>query len=1001
MKKIIGLSVLFFLLGVQMVVAQAKQITGKVTGSDDGLGIPGVSVIIKGTTIGTVTTIDGGYTLKANSEDVLVFSFVGMKTQEIAVGNNSVLNVVMDAETIGMEEVVVTAYGSKGKVGLKGAVTSVQSEELEQVPIATFDQALQGKTTGVYIAAGSGQPGSGDTKVRIRGNASITGNNAPLYVMDGVPIEPSVFASLNVNDFESISVLKDASASSIYGSRASNGVILITTKRGKAGETKFNYRFQNGWSVKTQDKFDMMNSAEKLTFEEMAKRGEGWRLSPLNPNNVGLSEDQLAANADELDRLRNTNTDWRDVFTRTGQTQSHEVNMSGGNDKTTFYFALQRFDQEGQAIRSDLERTAGRMNLDHKINDKLRFGLSTSMGYTTSSLIESEGGIALANPFAAAYLANPYEFPYDDEGNIITGTGRTGSNALDRLMTTSNDKAETKGVGALFLEYDLFKGLTIKTQVGLDYRMTTYERWVDPDSYAGQQVSNGQQGSISETFRRRSEMNFTNTADYKTEIGEKHVIGALIGSELIKRKYDGFGYTGYGLNGKLPQTPAAITPGSPENNFIPDVSGFKTERNLFSIFSIFNYTYDSKYSFYGSLRRDGSSAFGKNNKYAVLYSAGFTWNITEEAFMNNIVWVDNLKLRASYGTTGNQEGIGNFESQTLYGTGSYNGQPAMGLSHAGDPNIKWEIGEKFNIGIDYNLFANRLSGSVEFYNDITSDLFIVQTLSSWAGVPGDSKSVNAGKMRNRGVEFLINADLVRTHDFNWSIGANLSYNENEILSLGQVDEFEQGTSIVKVGLPLNTHYIVKWGGVDPATGNPMYYTKDGQLTDVYRSSDAVSDFGTSEPPFIGGFNTKISYKGFELRADFSFAHDYKRFNNQTFFQENPNFAQFNLSTNMKTIWQKPGDITEIQRLGTEREFSSKDIEDASFLRFRNLMIAYNFPKTFLQKLDVIDNLRVYAQGQNLYTWTKFTGFDPEDNNNIAQYEYPSSRFFTVGVDVAF
>jgi TonB-linked SusC/RagA family outer membrane protein len=995
MKKMIGLSVILFLLGVQMVLAQAKQITGKVTSSDDGLGIPGVSVTIKGTTIGTVTTIDGDFSIKANSNEVLVYSFVGMKSQEIEVGSQSVINVVLESESIGMDEVVVTAYGSKGKVGLKGAITSVQSDELEQVPVATFDQALQGKTTGVYIAAGSG-----DTKVRIRGNASITGNNSPLYVMDGVPIEGSVFASLNVNDFESISVLKDASASSIYGSRASNGVILITTKRGKAGETKFNYRFQNGWTNRTQDKFDMMNSAEKLAFEEMAKRGEGWRLSPMNPDNAGLSDAQLAANVEELGHLGNTNTDWRDVFTRTGQTQSHEINMSGGSEKTKFYFALQRFEQEGQAIRSDLERTAGRMNLDHKVNDKLRFGLSTSIGYTSSSMIESEGGISLANPFAAAYLANPYESPYDAEGNIITGGGRTGSNALDRLLNSSNEKAETKGVGALFLEYDLIKGLTLKTQVGMDYRMTTFERWIDPNSYAGQQVY-GEQGLIGENFARRSEMNFTNTADYKTEIGEKHVIGALVGSELVKRQFDGFGFTGYGLNGKLPQTPAAITPGTSENNFIPDVSGYKSARNLFSIFSILNYTYDSKYSFYGSLRRDGSSAFGENNRYAVLYSAGLTWNISEEAFMQNVSWVDNLKLRASYGTTGNQEGIGNYESQTLYGTGSYNGQPAMGLSHAGDPDIKWEIGEKFNIGLDYNLFNNRISGALEFYNDITSDLFIVQSLSSWAGVPGDSKRVNAGKMRNRGVEFLINADIVRTQDLTWSIGANISYNENEILSLGQVDEFEQGTSIVKVGLPLNSHYIVRWGGVDPATGNPLYFTKEGQLTDTYRSGDAVADFGTSEPPLIGGFNSKLSYKGFDVSASFSFAHGYKRFNNQSFFQENPNFAQFNMSTNMKKIWQKPGDITEIQRLGTEREFSSKDIEDASFLRFRNLMIAYTLPKGLLQKQNVIDNVRIYAQGQNLYTWTKYTGFDPEDNDNIAKYEYPSSRFFTVGVDVAF
>jgi TonB-linked SusC/RagA family outer membrane protein len=675
--------------------------------------------------------------------------------------------------------------------------------------------------------------------------------------------------------------------------------------------------------------------------------------------------------------------------------------LNGGSESTKVFFSLQNFEQEGIGLSSDLNRSSGRLNLDHNINDKMRFSLTSMLGNTKSSRIESENSISLANSFAAVYLANPYDEPYDSDGNIITGGGLTGPNALDRLMTSTNDKDELKGVGSLSLEYDIIEGLTFKTVGGIDYRNTTYERWIDPDSYAGGQVTNGEQGSIAETYRKFTEVNWSNTFDYTKEISDVHLFTVLVGSEYLKRDYIGWNFTGYGLNNKLPGTPAAITPGTADNNFIPGVGGFKTARSLFSLFSTLNYTYNSKYNLFASLRRDGSSAFGANNRYATLYSLGLTWHMSEESFMANMNWINNLKFRVSYGTTGNQEGIANFESLTTYGTTSYGGVPGISLARAGDPNIKWEIGEKFNMGIDYNIFNNRVSGNIDVYNDITSDLFITQTLSAVNGVPGNSKDVNAGRMRNRGIEFLVNADVVRTQDFVWSVGANISYNQNEILSLGQEDEFEVGTSIIRVGLPYGSHYIVKWAGVDPSTGNPLYYTKDGEVTETYAGSDAVADFGTDETPMFGGFNTKVSYKGFEVSAFFTFANDYKRFNNQTFFQENANFTQFNLLKIMETVWQKPGDITEIQRLGTERQFSSKDIEDASFLRFRNLLVAYNLPQKLLKRTNFFKNVRIYGQGQNLFVWTKFTGFDPEDDNNIAGYEYPSARTFTFGVDVSF
>ncbi|MBS2213134.1 TonB-dependent receptor [Carboxylicivirga mesophila] len=1000
MKKVLIALSFMVMFGLQ-VIAQTTNVTGIVTDAADGSPIPGVSVFVKGTTIGTVTMPDGKYTLAVpNNSTAIVFSFVGMSTQEIAYTGQTTINAVMQSDAVDVGEVVVTAYGTKGKVGLKGAITTVGAEELEQVPMATFDQALQGKTSGLYIGSGSGQPGTDNTKVRIRGNASITGSNEPLYVVDGVPIEGGVFATLNTNDFETISVLKDASATSIYGSRASNGVILVTTKQGRKGKTKVTYRYQTGWSSKTREKFDMMNSEEKLWFEELAKRGEGWRLSPSNPDNADLTPEELAANAAELNRLRGINTKWDDVFTRTGRTNSHEVNMSGGSEKTTFYFALQNFYQEGQALRSDLDRTIGRLNVDHKISDKIRVGIKTSLGHSKSSRIESEGGIALANPFAAAYLANPYEVPYDEDGNIPVGSGKTGANALERLLKSSDDKQELKGVGALSVEWDIISDLTFKTQYGIDYRNTTYEDWTDPNSRAGESVTRGNKGAIAYDYEQRFEHTWTNTLDYKKVVGD-HTFGGLLGVEFNERDYVEWGFTGYGLDPLLPKTPAAITPGTNENNMIPQVRGGKTKRALYSLFSIFNYNYAGRYALTASIRRDGSSAFGTDNQYAYLYSLGAIWTLSEEAFLSNANWIDNLKLRVSYGTTGNQQGIADYEHLTTWAPGSYGGVQTIGLARTGDPSIKWEIGQKFNAGIDYNLFRNRISGSIDFYNDITSDLFITQTVSHTAGIIGNSKDVNAGKMRNRGIELLLNADIIRAGDLVVSVGGNLSYNDNEILDLGQVSEFEQGTSIIKEGLPYGTHYIVKWAGVDPLTGNPLYYTKDGAVTEKYSEDDAVTAFGTSEPPLIGGFNASVSWKGIELSTQFTFANDFARFNNQTFFQENPNFTQFNLSSEMLNIWQQPGDITEIQRLGTEREFSSKDIEDASYLRWRNLTISYNLPSDLLRKTKFIEKVRLYAQGQNLFTWTSFTGFDPEDSNNIATYEYPASRIVTMGVDISF
>ena len=986
------------LIGLQSVFAQSREVSGVVTSAEDGMSVPGVSVIVKGTTIGTSTDFDGKYTLSVPADGkILVFSAVGMKKVEMEIVSNTI-NVTMESESIGVDEVTIVAYGTKGRVGMKGSIAVVGEKELEETSAPTFDQAIQGKVTGVHIIRGSGQPGT-PAKIRIRGNSSISGSSEPLYILDGIAITASDFAALNSNDFESISVLKDAASTAIYGSRGSNGVILIASKKGKAGKTKINYGFQFGFSDIPDPKFEMMNSAEKLEFEELAKKGKGWDLSPINSSNSGLTAEELAANAAELNRLKGVNTDWFDLLTRRASTKTHDLNISGGDEKTNFYASYQYLDQEGFALRSNLERHAVRLNLNHKISDKLEIGLKASMGATKGNEIESEGSVSLANPFASVYLANPYEEPYDENGIINPGSGRVGTNALERVLNTTATERRVKTLASAYAAYEVIEGLKVQSKFGIDYRTTDNEFWTNPDSYVGENITNGGAGDLQRQNSQYRNINFQNTINYEKVLNDVHTFSVMAGTEFNSRTFESFGFTGYGLNPKLPRSPEGITPGSETNKMIPRVFGsLPVERNLFSIFGVANYVYDNKYAFTASVRRDGSSAFGKNNQYATLGSISFEWSMHNESFIQDIDWISSLKFKANYGTTGNQEPISDYESLTTWGTTNYNGVQGVALGRAGDPDIKWEIGSQLNIGFSYSLLENRISGDFDVYNKITNDLFISQSLSMTNSV--NSRDVNAGKMRNRGIEFSVNADVIRTNDFTWSVGGNISYNENEILSLGQVDEFEQGTSIIRKGLPLGSHYAVKWGGVDPASGDPLYYDKEGNITNKYGSYE-VADFGTFNPPTTGGFNTSIKYKGFEASALFIFAHGFKRYNNQTFFQENPAFAQFNLLKKMKTIWRKPGDITEIQRVDSKREFSSKDIEDASYLRFKNVKVSYTLPKSLLAKQKTISNVKFYGQVENIHTWTKFTGFDPEDDNNIAQYEYPTPITYTMGINISF
>lgn len=985
-KLLFGL--LISLTAVSFAFAQTGTLTGTVTDSRTGETIPGVNLYFPQLERGAATNFDGYYFLEniPYGTYTLRISSVGYlslnRTIEINSPDTS-LDIELREDIIGLEEVIVTGYTEQSRNRITGSITTVSAQQIENIPVASFEQMLQGRSPGVFISTGSGQPGESST-VRIRGSGSITGGNTPLYVMDGIPINANDFANINPNDIESIAVLKDASATSQYGSRGSNGVILVTTKRGRAGQTQVRYSGQFGASVTGNMPFEMMNTEEKLGFEEFLRTGPGWASSPNNPN-ATLNRAELLA----------IDNDWTDIFFRTGYTQSHDLSVAGGTETIRYFVSGNIFEQEGIGLRSSLDRYSLRVNTDINASEYLNFGFN-GMGSFSESDFPPGPGVNLANPFAAAYLANPYERLFDDEGNVAVGPGMSGANAYDRLDKDISSRNEIKFVGQTYGRFTLDR-FVFGQEFSMDFRERYFTIWNNPNSYAGGLVAQGNSGSLNRTTNRLTQFTSNTNVRFRDEFANRHQVDVYVANEFIRNHFESFGYTGYGLNPKLGPTPASITPGSPTNNLIPALTGGITQNTLWSVFSIVDYSLDNTYNLKATLRRDGSSRFGIGNQFAWLWSFGSSWVATNEDFLSDVDFLSSLIVRASYGKTGNQFGIGDYQRVATYTTGSFDGLQTIFPNSPGNDNLKWETAYKLNVGVDFSLFSDRLTGTIDLYNEITEDLFINQELSRTSGFT--NLEINAGSMRNRGVELLLAGDVIRTSNSVLNLNVNYSYNDNEIIDLGQVDEFELGTSIIREGLPLGTHYVVEWAGVDPATGAPLYVDLDGNVTTQFSDSFAKAEFGTWLPHTTGGFGLDYSWKALSVRAQFNYSYGNKRFNNQLFFQENHGFANFNPRRVMLDIWKEPGDITEIQSNQYPRQFSSKDIEDASYIRFRNLMVSYTIPGRIFN--DQVRNIRVFVQGQNLYTWTAFTGFDPEDYNNISQYAYPLPRIFTAGFDINF
>jgi TonB-dependent starch-binding outer membrane protein SusC len=975
---------LSFVLFVVFSFAQtSRTITGRIT-DERGEPVAFASVKIKGSRSGIAADAQGNFSIRANAGDVLVISGAGLTEKEVTVEQDNVLNIPLQRNQSSLTEVFVTGYNTKSKRSSPGSATSVTIDDIRTQPMASFDQLLQGQSPGLNITTGSGQPGRAGN-VSIRGVGSISGATQPLYIMDGVEISAADFQSINQGDFESVTVLKDAAAASIYGSRASGGVIVITTRRGRVGPTRFNYDMQFGQSYWPRSKLKLMSSNEKLDYELENGNPNGWTPA-------------------EMDSLRNINTDWEDVFFRTGITKQHQVSASGGNDKTRFYGSIAYLDQTGVVQASGLKRYSARLNVETG-TDNLRVGMNTSFAYSIFTSTQ-ENNQTISSPLNGIRWSLPYFTPFGKDGNYLQDPTPSGQpNPLQELLENKRRFPQWKGIGNVFAEYKLpfFPAIMLRTNWGLDYTQNETEIFNSRTTAAGQAQTGGQ-GSIARVFNRNLRYVGTNSINFRKVFGGEHDLNATIFQEYLHEDFRTFNFTGFGLT--LPfNNESSITNGTATNGFIPLVGGAGTESSLASYFADVDYGFRNKYFLHAGYRRDGSSKFGENNRWADFYNVGASWIISDEAFMDRFTKLDLLKFKISYGTVGNQEGIGDFASRAIFGRSSYGGNTGLRLNASGNPDLKWETRSTLNAGFEFSFLKNRFGGSVEFYHSNTTDLFYPKRISETSGFT--SVLSNAGKLRNQGVEIVLRAQPVRTNNFTWSIEGNFTYNKNTLLELGPngEDNVQNGVTVFKIGKPLNTLWLVKYAGVDPDNGDPLYLDKTGKVTNVYNPDDNVY-LGTSDAPYFGGITNTFNYKGMELQVFWVYALGNEVYNNDRLNVENPGYTASQLSTDLLREWRNPGDITDIPRADPSVYFldnTTRFVENGSYWRLRNVQVSYNLPRSVLQKIKV-NNLRVFVQGQNLVTITEYRGYDPEvfgGGSLNAGAQYPTLKTITAGINIGF
>lgn len=983
--------------------AQSRTLTGRITDAT-GAPVANASILVKGTTIGTTTNDNGSFSLSVpETAKVLVFSAVGYESIEQRIGSSNVFNIAFTSLDQKLQEVVVVAYGTQKKPEITGAINTIKGDEVANRPFTSVDRALQGAIPGLQSVQGSGNPGS-IQQIRIRGIGSINASAAPLWVIDGNPINTgdlsrlttssNALNSLNPNDIESISVLKDASAASIYGSRAANGVILVTTKKGKAGKTKFNVDLEAGTSdiAYQNEKYKPLNASQffDLTREGLINFG----IAPASVDGVMTSNFGFGNGVD---------FNWLENVTRKADQQQVNLSASGGNDRTSFFVSGGYFRQEGLTVQSDFKRYTGNATITNKATEKLKFTLNTSAAYINQKAPLNGG--SFGNPILSSYFLLPSRAARKEDGSLNITAPDFGPGALHNTIATAElDKRNLNQFSLrsnLTAEYQILKNLKFTSRGGIDYNILEEDQYNNPFHGDGFNVN----GRAFSRYTRYSNLSLTNYLDYKQNLNkdEDFYLDFKLGYEAQKSKgyFTNVQSQGFPPTSDLIVASVGATPIAAQQD--------ATDYAFNSVFSVLNVNYKDRYVLSASGRRDGSSRFGPNNRFGNFWSLGFSWNLDQETFMKNVEFISQLKLRASYGVNGNA-GIQNYEWRPTYGFGvNYNQLPGSAPNNPGNLNLTWELNKPLNIGLDFGVFNNRISGSADYYIRKTSDLLLLEPTSLTTGFGGVSK--NIGAMENKGVELTLNAIPVQTRNFNWNVNFNFATNKNKITALVNNADIVVGSFIRRVGYDFQTFYVRQYAGVDPANGDPLWYVDDTkrETTNNWNTALRTADYGSATPKIFGALTNTFTFKGISLEAQFYYNFgNYVRDSWGGFYMGSGNGGAFNKVVRQLDRWQQPGDVTDVPKYvyngnRLAQNFSTFYLAKGDFIRLRNIQLGYTIPKSVTDRLKM-NSIFFYARGTNLWTWVKDDNmpFDPEAGvSSETNLEVFIPKTITVGLNIGF
>ena len=1046
MKRQVTLLLAMFLLSISWLNAQITQISGTVISEEDGFPVVGASILVKGTTVGTVTDLDGNFTISnlPESAKMIIVSYIGLKTQELTIKPK--LNIVLKADSELLEEVMVVAYGVTKKESFTGSAEVIKSEKLQARPVANVTKALDGLVSGVQTTSGSGQPGSG-VSVVVRGFGSINSSQNPLYVVDGVPYDGNI-VSINPNDIESMTVLKDASAGALYGSRGANGVVMITTKKGNSGKVKVNLKANWGVASRSIPRYDVMDEAgyletvfqsykndlmvnNGLSAEDAASQalyfmnngpssifGENEQYNPFNFPVAELIDP--ATGKVRSDAKLKYSEDWMDEAMRNNPLrQEYNVSFTGGNEKSKYMFSVGYLDEKGLLKTTGFKRYSGRMSIDTQVTDWLKAGMNASYSRNESNTaVENSSGAS--NVWYTAQLMAPIYpvFQKDASGqNILSPEGKpmfdygdyraAGANSgWNTIATLYDDKYENNSdnlSGRFFAELgDLkegpLKGLKLSANFGFDLIGKDNLTYYNP--YNGNAQST--KGMANRSHLRRFSYTFNQLLTYDRSFGEHH-INALVGHEFYKfnQQYLGATKTGFPFGG-LHELDAAIT--------VTDASSYQDNYAVESVLSRLAYDFADKYYFSASFRTDGSSRFRKGDRWGKFWSVGANWRISQEAFMQNLDWVNNLSAKISYGVQGN-DNLGTYYAwQSMYDFTPNGNQGGTSMSSLGNPNLKWEKNGNLNIGVEGRFFKF-LNVAVEWYSRKTTDMLMLYPMASSLGFDGYNK--NIGSMRNSGWDITLGADIFQKENFGWRATLMGSTVKNKVLQLADKPEIISGSYIIREGETLNSFYTATAAGVDPKTGEQLYWTWDtdekGNKGEKYKTASMAkanstkSIQGSRIPAIYGSFNNEFRYKNFDLSVLCTYSIGGKVLDGVYRTLKYGNYVGQAKTKDLERAWKQPGDITDIPRIEIGKNYivTDNDLINASYFSIKNITLGYSLPSKTLKSWG-IENLRFTATGDNLVLFNHLKGMDPQYNfTGGTDFGYVPVRTVSLGIDVTF